>query len=136
MDVEGRLIVVTGATSGIGRATAERLAAEGGRVALLARTESDLESVAQGIREQGGTASVHLADLAERESVEATAERIRADVGDPDVLVNSAGVGSWVSAWEADPDRSSGSRQSPSSGRSTSPGRSCRQCWNGTRAAS
>lgn len=103
MEVTDRIAVVTGATSGIGKATAKRLAAAGSHVALLARTESDLESVAGTIRDTGGTASVFPVDLADRAAVESTADRIAATVGDPDILVNSAGIGDWIAAWEADP---------------------------------
>lgn len=103
MDVADRVAVVTGATSGIGKATAKRLAADGSHVALLARTESDLTSVAESIRDDGGTASVFPVDLADRPAVESTADRISATAGDPDVLVNSAGIGDWLAAWETDP---------------------------------
>lgn len=103
MEVSGRTAVVTGATSGIGKATAKRLAADGSHVALLARTESDLKSVAAAIRDDGGAASVFPVDLADRAAVEAAADRIVATVGDPDILVNSAGIGDWLAAWETDP---------------------------------
>jgi len=103
MDIADATAVVTGASSGIGRATAKRLADEGADVALLARTESDLEAVAESVREAGGTAGVHPVDLSDRAAVERVADGIRADHGDPSLLVNSAGVGSWVAAWEADP---------------------------------
>lgn len=103
MDVADRIAVVTGATSGIGKMTAKRLAADGSHVALLARTESDLEAVAEAIRADGGTASVFPVDLADRPAVESTADRISSDVGDPDILVNSAGIGDWLAIWETDP---------------------------------
>jgi len=99
---DDKIAVVTGASSGIGKATAKRLAAEGAHVVLLARTESDLQTVAGSIRDEGGTATVVTVDLSEREEVESTADEIQTDIGDPDILVNSAGVGSWVAAWEAD----------------------------------
>jgi len=72
-------------------------------VALLARTEPDLETVAESIHDAGGTAHVHPVDLSDRPAVERVADGIRAAHGDPSLLVNSAGVGSWVAAWEADP---------------------------------
>lgn len=97
------LVAVTGASSGIGKATARRFGREGAHVALLARTEPDLEEVAASVREAGGDASVFPVDLSERGAVEAVAAAIEDDLGVPDVLVNSAGVGSWVAAWEAEP---------------------------------
>lgn len=99
---DDKIAVVTGASSGIGKATAKRLAAEGAHVILLARTESDLETVADSVRDDDGEATVAPVDLSEREAVERTAEEIRTHIGDPDILVNSAGVGSWVAAWEAE----------------------------------
>jgi len=72
-------------------------------VALLARTESDLEAVAESVRGAGGDASVFPVDLSEREAVEAVTGEIQEQLGVPDILVNSAGVGSWVAAWEAEP---------------------------------
>lgn len=102
MKFDDEIAVVTGASSGIGKATAKRIAAEGAQVVLLARTESDLETVADSIRENGGTASIAPVDLSERDDVGRVADEIQSTVGDPDILVNSAGVGSWVAAWEAD----------------------------------
>lgn len=103
MRFDGKSVVVTGASSGIGRATARLIGDRGGHVVLLARTEADLERVADSIRDDGGTASVVPVDLSDREAVERAADTVRTDVGDPEVLVNSAGVGSWVAAWEAEP---------------------------------
>jgi len=102
MDFRDKVAVVTGASSGIGKATAKRLAADGAEVALLARTESALEGVATAIRDSGGTAAVFPVDLSDRAAVERVADEIRTAHGTPDILVNSAGVGSWVAAWEAD----------------------------------
>ena len=103
MEINNTLVVVTGASSGIGKATAKHFAAEGAHVALLARTESDLEDVAKSIRDSGGRATVFPVDLSDREAVERVAAEIQTELGDPTILVNSAGVGSWVAAWEADP---------------------------------
>jgi short-subunit dehydrogenase len=103
MQLEERVAVVTGASSGIGKATAKRLAADGADVALLARTEADLTAVAEAIHHRGGTAAVVPVDLADRSAVERAATDICDAVGTPDIVVNSAGVGDWVSIWESKP---------------------------------
>ncbi len=113
MEVSGRTVVVTGATSGIGRATAVVVGAEGARVLLVARTEDRLHEVAEEVRAAGGAAEVHPTDLADREAVAETAAAMRAGDGrdddqdppreHPTVLVNAAGVGDWRSILEADP---------------------------------
>lgn len=100
MQIEGRDVVVTGASSGIGRAAAEAMAAAGGRVLLLARTGPDLEALADAIEDAGGAAEPFPVDLSDRSAVAETAATIRESVGDPHVLVNNAGIGSWVSVPE------------------------------------
>src|SRR6266542_1025518 len=66
--LDGQAALITGASSGIGRATALAFAREGAAVALLARRADELKRVAQDIRAAGGRASVHPADLADREA--------------------------------------------------------------------
>jgi 3-oxoacyl-[acyl-carrier protein] reductase len=90
MDVKGSVIVVTGATRGMGRAIATRLAASGARVALVARTEADLEATAASIRADGGEADRFRADVTDRASVEAMVAAVLARYGRIDVLVNCA----------------------------------------------
>lgn len=84
--------VVTGASRGVGRAVALELARTGATVALLARSGDELEESARQVRAAGGSALVVQADLGDLAQVEAAAERIRDRLGDPDVLVNNAGV--------------------------------------------
>ena len=85
----GRVAVITGASSGIGEATARALVADGYRVALLARRVDRLRAVAE---ELGDGATAMEADVTDRDSLVAAAGRIEGELGGADVLVNSAGV--------------------------------------------
>ena len=85
----GRVAVVTGASSGIGEATARALAADGYRVALLARRADRIQSLAD---ELGDGAIAIEADVTNRESVLAAADRVQHELGGADILVNNAGV--------------------------------------------
>ncbi len=86
-------VVVTGASSGIGRLLALRLAREGARVALVARRKAELEAVAAEIVASGGEALVLPCDVSERAEVEAAAQRALQQFGAVDLLVNNAGYG-------------------------------------------
>lgn len=88
----GRVAVVTGATSGIGEATALLLAAEGAAVALVGRRTDRLQALAASIREAGGSALPVAADLAEAGAAERVAEAVRAGLGAVDLVVANAGV--------------------------------------------
>ena len=103
MELRGRLAVVTGASSGIGAATARLLAREGFRVVLMARTESTLEEVAAGIRAAGGEATAVAADLGDAALATPAFERIVREMGAPDLLVNNAGAGRWLFTEETPP---------------------------------
>ena len=93
--MSGKLVLVTGASSGIGRATAEGFARRGARVLLVARSADRLEAVAAGIRAAGGEAAVFAIDLADTAAVARLAASIAGEQGVPDVLVNNAGAGQW-----------------------------------------
>ncbi|MGY1846108.1 MULTISPECIES: SDR family oxidoreductase [unclassified Blastococcus] len=87
----GRVAVVTGASSGIGAATAARLAALGARVALLARRAERLEDLAGSIRAGGGTALPLPVDVTDREALLATTQRIHDEFGRVDLVFANAG---------------------------------------------
>ncbi|WP_162458460.1 SDR family NAD(P)-dependent oxidoreductase [Pseudactinotalea terrae] len=89
--VGGRLVVITGASRGIGRAVALRCAAAGAHVLLLARDAAALASVAGEVRSAGGEATVHAVDLRDLEAATAAGERIVAEHGAPALLVSNAG---------------------------------------------
>ena len=89
--VAGRVVVVTGASGGIGEHVAHDVAAAGGRVVLVARTLEKLERVADAITSSGGTADVVAADLSEPEEVDRVVTEVLDRHGCVDVLVNNAG---------------------------------------------
>jgi len=89
--LNGRHVLITGASSGIGRATALKVAAAGGVPLLIARNVENLEEVRAEIVAAGGTAYVYAADLADLDSVERLLERVLADHRNIDMLVNNAG---------------------------------------------
>lgn len=100
-----RPAVVTGASSGIGAATALALSAAGHPVALGARRTDRCEEVATAIRDAGGEAVVHPLDLTDGESVEAFAKGVAGDLGDIEVVVSNAGAVAPGSIREVDPER-------------------------------
>ncbi len=85
----GRVAVITGASSGIGEATARALAADGHGVALLARRVDRIQAIAD---ELGNGAIAIEADVRDRDSLVAAAERVQQELGGADILVNNAGV--------------------------------------------
>ena len=90
--LDGTVALVTGASSGIGAATAAALAAQGAAVALAARRADRLEAVAAGIRDQGGTALVLESDITDQRQAAGAVERTVSELGRLDTLINNAGV--------------------------------------------
>jgi NADP-dependent 3-hydroxy acid dehydrogenase YdfG len=90
--LDGKVAIVTGASSGIGEATALALAAEGAAVAITARREDRLQAVAQRIHALGGKALSLRVDVTDEAQVREMAARTEAEFGKADILVNNAGV--------------------------------------------
>src|SRR5258706_9883921 len=90
--LDGTVALVTGASSGIGAATALSLAAHGASVALVARRRDRLEKLAATIREQGGTVLVLESDITDEQQAVSVVEQTVTELGRLDTLVNNAGV--------------------------------------------
>ena len=89
--VDERVIMVTGASSGIGEATAIHLGHVGATVVLVARSEDRLQSTARKVRDEGGSAHVLPCDLTDLEAIDALVEQVEDRLGRVDVLINNAG---------------------------------------------
>jgi short-subunit dehydrogenase len=108
MDWKNKLAVITGASSGIGEATARKLSAQGLRVVLVARRADRLETLAGEIRQGGGQAYTIAADLMQESDRSHLFQEVTERYGDVDILVNNAGLGwygygsdmPWKTAWE------------------------------------
>ena len=103
----GTTALVTGASSGIGSATARRLAELGATVAVVARRQDRLDTLAAEIQQAGGTALVVVADISVRDEAEAAVQQVVERTGRLDIVVNNAGlmllgpvVGADVEEWE------------------------------------
>jgi NAD(P)-dependent dehydrogenase (short-subunit alcohol dehydrogenase family) len=97
MDFHGRFALVTGAGSGIGRATAVRLAELGARVAAVGHSLDSARTVVDAITGSGGTASPYAAEMADPDAVQALFEQVRDDWGRLDIVVANTGInGVWA----------------------------------------
>jgi NAD(P)-dependent dehydrogenase (short-subunit alcohol dehydrogenase family) len=104
-ELMGRVALVTGAGSGIGRATALLLAQQGAAVGLLGRTESELQKVAQEIQKQHGRAHVLVADVADAAAVQRAIEQLVREFQRLDIVFANAGInGVWAPIEELSPD--------------------------------
>lgn len=97
IDLQGKTALVTGASRGIGRAIAEAYAAAGADVAVLARNEELLNEVAAAVERHGRRAVVLVADVTDREAVEAAVGRALGELGRLDAVVNNAGGNNFMS---------------------------------------
>ena len=91
-----KLVLITGASSGIGEATAKRYGAGGAHVLLLARNAERLDRVAESIRGDGGSATPYVIDLADANAIAETSARIKREHRTPDIVINNAGAGRWL----------------------------------------
>lgn len=98
--LQGKTVVVTGASKGIGRGLAKIIAHEGARVAVAARSVESLESLAKEIQAEGGTCKPFAMDLRSVESIFTCFDKIEKEFGHIDVLVNNAGMGNPIPAEE------------------------------------
>jgi len=104
MTLKDRIAIVTGAASGIGRATARALAAEGATVVVADIDAEHGEAAAAELRAQGASAAFMAVDMTDAASIAAFAEAVQARFGATDILVNGAGWGRTLPFWEGTPE--------------------------------
>ena len=92
MKLQGKSVLVTGASGGIGRVLSKAIAAEGGRVALTGRNSDKLKAVQSEIASTGGNSQIFIADLLDDVQLDRLTADIKTQFGDIDILVNNAGV--------------------------------------------
>lgn len=98
------VVVVTGASAGVGRAVVRRFARDGAQIGLIARGEERLEAAAREVESAGGRALVLPADVADAGAVEEAAERVERELGPIDIWVNNAMATIFATFWEIVPD--------------------------------
>ena len=103
-DARRPVVVVTGGTAGIGRATVREFASAGYDVAVLARGQAGLDGAVADVEELGGAGLGLSVDVSDIDAVESATDRIEAELGEIDVWVNNAFVGSLAYFWDTSPD--------------------------------
>jgi NAD(P)-dependent dehydrogenase (short-subunit alcohol dehydrogenase family) len=104
MNQNGQVVVITGASAGVGRATANAFAREGARLCLIARDRNRLEATRQEVESLGGRAVICSADVADAEAVDEAAELAERTFGPIDVWVNNAMTSVFSPTWELTPE--------------------------------
>lgn len=107
------LILITGGSSGIGKAAAIQLAQQGAEIIIQARSLDKLKDAAKEIESYGASVHIYSTDLTDAASVEAAARSMVAEIGLPDVVINSAGSGMWLSMEESTLDHYRETIESP-----------------------
>lgn len=102
--IKGKIALVTGAGKGIGKAIALALANEGVHVGLIARTESDLQSLAKDIEATGVKAAIAVADVSSIDSVNTAVAKIQQNLGNVDILINNAGIAKFGKFLDLEPE--------------------------------
>ena len=98
-----KVVMITGASSGIGKGLALELASRGAKLGLLARRENLLDEMVNALRLRGGKALAVAADVRDADAVKAAANRVRADLGPIDILIANAGIGTSSHISQLDP---------------------------------
>jgi NAD(P)-dependent dehydrogenase (short-subunit alcohol dehydrogenase family) len=91
VDLKGKRILLTGASSGIGEAAAQKFARRGATVVVVARRQELLDDLVDRITRDGGDARAHAADLSDLDAVDAVVAKVEQDLGGIDILINNAG---------------------------------------------
>jgi NAD(P)-dependent dehydrogenase (short-subunit alcohol dehydrogenase family) len=91
VDLKGKRILLTGASSGIGEAAAQKFARRGAQVVVVARRQELLEDLVERITRDGGDARAHAADLSDLDAVDEVVAKVEQDLGGIDILINNAG---------------------------------------------
>ncbi len=99
-NLNGKMVLITGGSSGIGAETARFLGSKGAKVILLALNQDRLKNVAEEIEQHGGSAHYFSVDLSNGQQVETITEQIKRDIGIPDIIINNAGAGRWLTIEE------------------------------------
>lgn len=101
---KSEVVVITGASAGVGRATARQFARQGARVALIARGKEGLQGAKREIEEMGGQCLAIQADVADSDAIETAAEEIEQDLGPIDIWVNNPMTSVFAPFWEVKPE--------------------------------